>query len=177
MKPALFISAARAIFLKNGSGTALWSSIFGLLYKLSFLTGRMRGYRRTRAASGTQWRDRARLWFDLGRPVRHPVGRAATLRTGQWARFATNARHTNYAGQYYWKDIFNMAFGSSLPPDMFLRRLLYHQLFSQSIDLAHHPVHRHDPPCQQTGARRGKQVNRLAFQQDRQHDRCRSNET
>lgn len=56
-----------------------------------------------------------------GQPVRHPVNQAATLRAGQWAQLIVNARHTSYSGQHYSEDIFNVAYGDGLPPDVFLR--------------------------------------------------------
>ncbi|HEX5725001.1 MAG TPA: hypothetical protein VFX98_06020 [Longimicrobiaceae bacterium] len=58
----------------------------------------------------------------IGLPVRHDTPRALTLAKGQTARLIINGRYSSYSGQLYTEATYNVAFGDSLPPDVFLSR-------------------------------------------------------
>ena len=69
-----------------------------------------------------------------GKPVRHPAPQAVTLRSNEFGRLVTNARHTSYCGQYYSEHVFNVAFGDDVASDVFVRSAPDHE-FSQSAHL------------------------------------------
>jgi hypothetical protein len=69
-----------------------------------------------------------------GQPHRHPVVEALTLSPGESARLIINGRHSSYSGQWYSEFIYNVASGSSVPADRFVRAMPDHQ-FSLAANL------------------------------------------
>jgi len=55
-----------------------------------------------------------------GKPYRHPVHQALTLKPGEFARLVINGRHTSYSGQWYSEYVYNVASGSKIVSDRFL---------------------------------------------------------
>ena len=56
-----------------------------------------------------------------GKPYRHPVNQAVTLKPDEFARLVINGRHTSYSGQWYSEYVYNVASGSTMVADRFLR--------------------------------------------------------
>lgn len=55
-----------------------------------------------------------------GQPKRYPRPEAIKLHKGEWAQLSINGRHTNYSGQYYSEDTYNVAYGDEFQPDIFV---------------------------------------------------------
>lgn len=56
----------------------------------------------------------------MGKPARHDKLNAITLSPGQTARLIINGRSTSHSGQIYTEATYNVAFGESLEPDVFV---------------------------------------------------------
>jgi hypothetical protein len=62
-----------------------------------------------------------------GQPKRYPRPEVIHLSRGQWAQLTMNGRHSSYSGQFYSEDIYNVAYGESIAPDVFFARIPDHR--------------------------------------------------
>lgn len=56
-----------------------------------------------------------------GKPHRYPVNQAVMLKPDEFARLVINGRHTSYSGQWYSEYVYNVASGTTIRADRFLR--------------------------------------------------------
>jgi hypothetical protein len=69
-----------------------------------------------------------------GQPKRYPRLEVIHLAKGQWAQLVMNGRHSNYSGQFYSEDVYNVAYGEPIASNVFIARAPDHR-FSLAADL------------------------------------------